>query len=518
MITGNHNIYTHFSKDRNCEICHRTKITRALCRRGIGGVVPRAENFGDLITAGHKILSDGSESRNNHRFAIVVQDSATQWIQSFQYKTKTSQETERSLQKFLEPSLKPKVIYTDNSLRLSKACADLSWNHCTSTLHRSENKGIAERAVRRIEEGTSAMLLQSATGENWWADSMECYCYLRNIQDRMSDGKIPYEGRFGEPLKGSIVPFGSLVEYHPGSVLYARGIWKGDILVVDLEELEEMDASEIHATRLNTKEVVLPKSGENCKFPVADGKVLPCGGDQGVRTSTLILNQPVRGESRHDFLNESKGSPPTTCFRESYPDAGEARDDFWSISGDFIYRHHVEPRVKLYTPRRESFPIPLKYIDVTRVTHTTLDVLQDSRIHDYWNIDGARDLSDSLTAFTQFSLQKGTCGPGGDSRSATRPDHLRPEIWRIMSRNAKMKEKQNWASERPKLENARKLRGICFIESQDKEFAEIIKNARKKLEIPTAPAKKKKTKKRNRVTCVQKDDHTSKVTCIPEAD
>ena len=50
---GKHSVYTHFPKDRNCEICQRTKITRAPCRRRIGGVVPRAEFFGDLIAADH---------------------------------------------------------------------------------------------------------------------------------------------------------------------------------------------------------------------------------------------------------------------------------------------------------------------------------------------------------------------------------------------------------------------------------------------------------------------------------
>ena len=59
------------------------------------------------------------------------------------------------------------------------------------------------------------------------------------------------------------------------------------------------------------------------------------------------------------------------------------------MSGSFVYRHHVEPRVKLYSPREESFPIPLKYIDVTRTTHTNLDVKQEKRIDDYWNIDGS---------------------------------------------------------------------------------------------------------------------------------
>ena len=55
----------------------------------------------------------------------------------------------------------PKVIYTDSSLEFGKTCEDLTWNHCMSTPHRSETNGIAERAVRRVKEGTSAVLLQS---------------------------------------------------------------------------------------------------------------------------------------------------------------------------------------------------------------------------------------------------------------------------------------------------------------------------------------------------------------------
>ena len=72
----------------------------------------------------------------------------------------------------------------------------------------------------------------------------------------------------------------------------------------------------------------------------------------------------------------------------------------------FIYRHHVEPRVALYSPREESFPIPLKYIDVTRTTHTNLDVKLEKRIDDYWNIDGSRDSMKKLLTDIH--------GPGGD--------------------------------------------------------------------------------------------------------
>ena len=81
--------------------------------------------------------------------------------------------------------------------------------------------------------------------------------------------------RFGMPFEGPIIPFGSMVEYHPffcqrlvatasvreesltrnilRYVLYSGRIWKGDIMVADFEELEKMSASEIHARRLNAK-------------------------------------------------------------------------------------------------------------------------------------------------------------------------------------------------------------------------------------------------------------------------
>ena len=109
---GKHNVKTDLPKDRNCEICQRTKITRAPCRRRNGGAVPRAENVGGLITADHKVLSENCESRNNHGHAVVVQDLATQWIQSYPCKTKTSQETQRSLQSGGKSTLRKHSIYT----------------------------------------------------------------------------------------------------------------------------------------------------------------------------------------------------------------------------------------------------------------------------------------------------------------------------------------------------------------------------------------------------------------------
>ena len=58
-----------------------------------------------------------------------------------------------------------------------------------------------------------------------------------------------------------------------GYALYAGRIWKGDVLVADIEELETMDASEIYSKRLNVKEVVFPKDEGEFIFPIADGRI-----------------------------------------------------------------------------------------------------------------------------------------------------------------------------------------------------------------------------------------------------
>ena len=172
VLTANGKVHTHeeaqvFVDDLNqfvtVQLLEETPAVLSLgklCRRRTGEAQPRAEKFGDMITANHKVLNEGCESRDNHLYAVVVQDLATQWIQSYPCKTKSSHDTGKSSSKFLEPSHEPKVENTDNSMEFGKACEDLSWNHRTSTPHRSETNGTAGRAVRRVKEGTSAVLLQ----------------------------------------------------------------------------------------------------------------------------------------------------------------------------------------------------------------------------------------------------------------------------------------------------------------------------------------------------------------------
>ena len=105
---GKHSVHTHFPKDRNFEICQRTKMTRAVCRRRNGGTVLRAENFGDLITADHT------------KFSVKVVNLETvidreSWCRTWppngsshiRAKQKLLRKHKKSLQKFLEPDRKP---------------------------------------------------------------------------------------------------------------------------------------------------------------------------------------------------------------------------------------------------------------------------------------------------------------------------------------------------------------------------------------------------------------------------
>ena len=178
----------------------------------------------------------------------------------------------------------------------------------------------------------------------------------------------------------------------------AGGLWKGDIMVANVEELEEMDASELHARRHNAKEVLTPMKRWKIHIPNRRWK-----------------GKTLWRRSRSENIHLSSGSPrPRRRTRKSSRRIRRiffnptsrltVVNDFWSISGNCIYRHNVEPIVKLYVPREASFPIPLKYIDATRATSTSLDVMLEKNIDDYWNFDGDRELLDMWTGFTRFTM------------------------------------------------------------------------------------------------------------------
>ena len=216
--SGKHSTCTHFRKEPNGDICLKTKITRFLAE--------------DLLV----------QSCPERKTLVISQ----LWI------TKSS------------------VKEVNHEVNI-----DMPWWYRIWQRSGHNPTHVKQILVRKHERAYR----QSGLGNEWWADSMECCCF-RNIQDILSDGKTPFEKLFGIPFHGTVIPFGAMDESHfisakdlsrlhqfgpkvlPGLflryALHAGGILKGDILIADIEELEQMDASELHARRLNAKEVLTP--------------------------------------------------------------------------------------------------------------------------------------------------------------------------------------------------------------------------------------------------------------------
>ena len=169
-----------------------------------------------------------------------------------------------------------------------------------------------------------------------------------------------------------------------------------------MEDLEKLDASDVYPRRINAKEILIRQTDDDFMFPFADGTAKLSGKDYEFRESSLRQEQPVRSE---DFSGELQGEPGESQPTETTDDA-DSRADFGrsKVTSSIVITRNFG--FKRYVPKEKTPPIPPKFIDVTRSTHTDLDVLQEKRIDDYWNVDSGRHLSNSWTGFTKFTLLK----------------------------------------------------------------------------------------------------------------
>ena len=314
-----------------------------------------------FVTADHKVLNEEGESRDSHRYAVVVQGLATQHIQSYPCRSKTSQETEKSLRKFVEPSQKPKVNDTNNSLEFGKTSGDLPWNHRTSTPHRSERNGFAERAVWRVKEGTSAVLLQSGLEEKWWADSMECYWKL--------------------PMKGDSENHSEhqwfRLEQWSNTIRYQYEI-NQDFINLASKSYQAFSLG-MHSSRVESgKEMLWLRPCKNCRQWTLQRFTLEGSTQKKSWLFRMDKNQipssrwnsKIVWKLRIPGTHSKTGANRKECrtqWRSSRRIGRvsthrtkrwlvEARRDFFSFHGDFIHRHR---RIQVYVPKEETFPIPL---------------------------------------------------------------------------------------------------------------------------------------------------------------
>ena len=245
---------------------------------------------------------------------------------------------------------------------------------------------------------------------------------------------------------------------------------------------KKLDASEIYPRRINAKKVLTTQKYDEFIFPLADGTSKLSGRDHEFREPTPRREPTVR---REDFSRELHGEPGECQPAESTDDA-EARANFWSIQGDFICRHHNEPRVQLYVLKEETLPIPLKYIDVARSTHTDLDVCFKKNVPTITGMPIRKDICHTLGKDSQSSpccsrnLQSDMWSGRDWQRFKRLPDrvvHVQKN-GRKLVKPLRIEKKRWWAKEKPKLDNARTLRRIYFIDPDEGEY-KFLKHARK---------------------------------------
>ena len=85
--------------------------------------------------------------------------------------------------------------------------------------------------------------------------------------------------------------------FYTSSIRQIReGIWKGDILITDIDDSEKMDASEMYPRRINAKEELISQKGEEFIFSIADGTAKLPGRDYEFREPTLRREHTVGSE------------------------------------------------------------------------------------------------------------------------------------------------------------------------------------------------------------------------------
>ena len=181
---------------------------------------------------------------------------------------------------------------------------------------------------------------------------MECCCYLRNVQDLQADDKTLYERRwhhggisshfYKRPVTNLVGQF--YLEYSLDTHCMPGEFGRERSLVADIDEPENLDASEIHARRLDAEDVKT-RNMLNI-FPIADGTVKLSAGDHGIRKCTSMRDQTVRGE---ELSGNLRGNSDVSQPTDTMMDDREAGSDFWSTEGNLHWSS--SHRTKSSAPR-----------------------------------------------------------------------------------------------------------------------------------------------------------------------
>jgi hypothetical protein len=162
-------LMTHNPKNIHCSSCQRAKMQlKAAPRRKDKKPEDAPTVFGEQVTADHLIAQDvGDESIMGDKVGLVVLDRATKWLDCFPLLSKSATDAAIALAEFMGKE-RMQSFYSDNSPELLKIARDEGWRHPTSTPGRPDTNGVAERAVRKVCEGTRTAMGHAGLSPKWW--------------------------------------------------------------------------------------------------------------------------------------------------------------------------------------------------------------------------------------------------------------------------------------------------------------------------------------------------------------
>ena len=193
--------------------------------------------------------------------------------------SKRAEETTSNLRRFLPLEQDLFLFYTNNSLEFTKSCDDLNWKHDKATPLGAETNGIAERAVRWVKEGTSALLVQAGLHQKFVEEKR---WNVIEIRGTFKICLVQYSKTLGLPcdflkrhkqadttylVRKFSLDFWWSISYFVG------GSWIGDLLTVDAEDTKTIPASDIHVARFKTEEIEVPTIISQHVFPCANGSL-----------------------------------------------------------------------------------------------------------------------------------------------------------------------------------------------------------------------------------------------------